>query len=150
MRRDRRETRLHHNPKHFHVSEFSTEHTLPRFHIPVLHKHVVSRSKVNNNALQFEAEGRVRERRHLTGLREVVLIDAVQKCLFSSKPGSLYQAIIASTGRRLGSLDALKSRSTAIILHRTSGRDNPRHLYSHLSTHIHITKRACVSEASFA
>lgn len=25
-----RESRLHHNPKHFHVREF-TEHTLPRF-----------------------------------------------------------------------------------------------------------------------
>lgn len=28
--------------------------------------------------------------------------------------------------------------------------DNPKHLYSHLSTHIHITKRVCVSESSFA
>lgn len=94
-------------------------------HIPVLHKRVVSRSEVNNNALQSEAAGGVRERRHLTGLQEVVLIDAVQKCLFSSKPGSLYRAIIASTGGRLGSLDALKSRSTAIMLHRTSGEIIP-------------------------
>lgn len=61
-----------------------------------------------------------------------------------------YRTIIASTGRRLGSPDALKSRSTAIMLHRTSVGDNPRHLYSHLFTHIHITKRACVREASFA
>jgi len=43
-----------------------------------------------------------------------------KKCLFSSKAWSFYQAIISSTGRRLGSLDALKSRSAAIILHRTS------------------------------
>lgn len=40
---------------------------------------VVSRSKVsiNNNALQSEAAGRVRERIHLPGAQEVVLIDAV-------------------------------------------------------------------------
>lgn len=77
------------------------------FHIPLLHKHVVSESKVgiDNNALQSEAASRARERRHLPGVQEGVLIDAVQKCpVFSSKAWSFYQAITASTGRRLGSL----------------------------------------------
>lgn len=68
------------------------------------------------------------------------MIDAVQKYLFSSKVWSFYQAIMASTGRRLGSPDALKSRSAAIMLQ----GHNPRHLYSHLSTHIRITKGICM------
>lgn len=102
-------------------------HTLTHFHIPPLHKHVVSKSKVSidNNALQSEAASRVRERRHLRGVQEGVLIDAVQKCLFSSKAWSFCQAITASTGRRLGSPDALKSRTAAIMLHRTSRETIP-------------------------
>lgn len=126
--------------------------TLVRFHIPLLHKHVKSRSKVTviNNALQSEAASRVRERRHLSGSQEVVLIDAVQKCLFSSKAGSFYQAIIASTGRRLGSPDALKSRSTAIMLHRTSGDIIPG-ISIHTCPLIFTSqKEVCVRESSFA
>lgn len=115
-------------------------------------KHVISRSKVSisNNALWSEAGDKVRERRYPCGFTEVVVMDAVQKCLFSSRVGSFYRAIMASTGRRLGSLDTLKSLLVAIILHKTSRKDNPRHLYSHLSTHIHITKEACESKPSFA
>lgn len=112
-------------PKHIRKRELAPHLSArTRFHIPVLHKHVVSRSEVsvNNNALQSEAASRVRERRHLPGAQEVLLIDAVQDCLFSS---SFYQPIMASTGRRLGSLDALKSRSTAIMPHRTSGEIIP-------------------------
>lgn len=109
-------------------------------------KHVISRSKVriSNNAHRFEAVNKARESRYLHGFTEVVVIDAVQQCLFSTRAGSFYRAIMASTGRRLGSLDVPKSLSAAIILHKTSRKDNPRHLHPHLSTHIHITKDACV------
>lgn len=120
MRRDRTGNTLTSPPKTISCERTGQRtHTPLVFHIPVLHKRVVSRSEVVNNAL------RVRERRHLTGLQEVLLIDAVQERLFSSKPGSLYRAIMASTGGRLGSLDALKSRSAAIMLHRTSGEIIP-------------------------
>lgn len=154
-RRVRREPRLHHNPKHFQMRELKPSehtHTLARFHIPLLHKHVVSRSKVsiNNNALQSEMANSVRGRRHLRGAQEVVLIDAVQKCLFSSKAWSFYQAFVASTSRRLGSPDALKIPLTSYYAAQNERRDNPRHLYSHLSTHIHITKGVCARESSFA
>lgn len=108
-------------------SQRCSTHTLTRFQIPLLHKHVVSRSKVSgsHNALQSEAASRARERRHLPGEQEVLLIDAVQKCLFSSTAWSFYHAIIASTGRRLGSPDALGSRSPAIMQHRTNGEIIP-------------------------
>lgn len=80
------------------------------------------------------------ERRHLPRAQEVVLIDAVQKPLFSGGVRSFYGTIKASTGGGLGSPDALKRRSAAIIPH----RHNPRQPYSYLSTHIHITKTVCV------
>lgn len=58
------ETCLHHEPN---ISKMLNLSKITRFHIPLLHKHFVSRSKVsiNNNGLQFEAESRVRERKHL-------------------------------------------------------------------------------------
>lgn len=45
--------------------------------------------------------------------------------LMQCRAGSFYRAIMASTGRRLGSQDAMKSRSAAIMLHRTSGEIIP-------------------------
>lgn len=71
---------------------------------------------------------------------------AEKKCLFPPvKQRSFYGAIITWTGRRLGSTVVFKSCSAAII----QQRDKPRHLFSHLSAHIHFTKRVCVSGSSF-
>lgn len=60
------------------------------------------------------------------------------------KQGAFYQAIMASAGRRLGSPRRSEIPLNSYYAARNERGDNPRHLFSHLSTHIHITKRACV------
>lgn len=104
-------------PKTINDAELWPRHALSGFHIPVLHKFAVSRSKVGiNNVLRSETASRARERGHLPPARRM-MIDAVS---FRRKEGSIYQDSTASTGRRLGSPDALKRRSTAIMQRRTS------------------------------
>lgn len=95
----------------------------PRWHIPALCKPVV-RGQRSAWATMRQRAG-PRERRHLPGALEVGLIDAGQKCPFSGKAWSFYRAIVAPTGRRLGSPDALKSPSTAIMCRRTDGEIIP-------------------------
>ncbi|KAK9525839.1 hypothetical protein VZT92_016513 [Zoarces viviparus] len=82
-----------------------------------------SEVSINDNALRFFAAGR--KETPPWSDREVLLIDAVQKRPVSGKAGSFYEAITASTGRRSGSPGALKSRSSAIMLHRASGEIIP-------------------------
>lgn len=126
--------------------------TLTSFYIPLLHKYVMSRSKVsiNNNALKSLAASRVRERRHLPGAQELVVIDAVQKCLFSSKAWIFYRAIMASNRQKIGFPRCSQILLSSHYAAQNECSDNPRHLYSHLSTHIRITKGVCMRESSFA
>ena len=102
---------------------------LSSLHIPVLLKHVVGRSKVgiSYNALHSEEVSRAGERRHPPELQVVLVIEAVQKRPFSSKVASFYRAIMVSTGRRLGSLDATNPLTSYYTAQNEQG-DNPRHL----------------------
>lgn len=117
-------------------------HALTRFHIPLLRKHVVSRLKVsiNNNALQFEAVSRVRERRHLPGAQEAVWLMLCSTVFSPVKQGAFIGPLWPQQAEDWVPLMLWNSYYAA----QNEWGDNPRHLFSHLSTHIHITKRACV------
>lgn len=110
---------------------------LDRFHIPLLHKHVVSkRSKVsvNNKALQFEAASRVRERRHL----------GIDWCSAQLSFLPLLSAHYGLNRQKIGFPWCSEIPLNGYYAAQNERGDNPRHLFSHLSTHIHITKGASV------
>lgn len=81
---------------------------------------------------------------------ELVVIDAVQKCLFSSKAWIFYQAIMAWNRQKIGFPRCSQILLSSHYAAENECSDNPRHLCSHLSTHIRITKGVCMGESSFA
>lgn len=136
-------TCLHHNPKHFKMREL-TESKLLFSHSSDTHN-VLCRSKVSigNNALGPAGVSRVRERRHRPGSLDEVLTDAMQSWELLSGHYGLNR-------QKIGFPGCYEILLRSYYAAQNERGDNPRHLYSHLSTNIHITKAACVSKSSFA
>lgn len=125
----------HHNTwrsGRFSVDTLTHSLTQPRFHIPVLCKPVVSgyEVSVDNNGLQ---SGRARERRHLPKNRGGH--SDARKGVFSLRRH--LELLWDHYSFRKKARDWVPPSQTAAIMQR---RDNPPHLPSHLSTHIHFTK----------
>lgn len=107
-------------------------------YIPLLQKHVMGRSKVTiNTSLQPGEVSWVRERRHLPEYTEGGTDGCSTAVLFQIKKRAFMGPLSAQKAEDWVPPDARQP-----LYCTEQAGDNPRHLHSHLSTHIHITKAA--------